>query len=64
MTKKDYQIIADVIRAALTSSMVTLEALTAERAVEYTALDLADVFQSDNPQFNREKFLEACGITH
>lgn len=24
--------------------------------------DMADYFATDNPQFNRQKFLDACGI--
>lgn len=35
-----------------------------ERVNKYTSLcnDLADYFASDNPRFDREKFLAACGV--
>lgn len=55
MTKKDYIAIADAIKRARTG------ADKEERfAIDIVADNIADVFQKDNPRFNRQRFLEAC----
>ena len=48
MTKKDYELIADCIRAAADKETV--------------ALLLAAALGEDNPRFDRKKFLDACEI--
>ena len=51
MTKKDYVLLANVI-ARLTHPLTVGE----------TAVSIADSLAKDNPRFNREKFLQACGV--
>lgn len=48
MTRKDYRILANAIKIAMDSKIDV-------------ALCIADALASDNPRFNREKFLLACG---
>ena len=55
MTKKHFQAIADVIRDFYSiGATANLESLSEELALE---------FEKINPNFDREKFLRACG-TH
>lgn len=63
MTRKDYIAIARVISdAALiqcgTQSEVELQAGVRRRI----AHELSDILAKDNPRFDRERFLKACGI--
>ena len=55
MTKKDYQAIADVIRAEVTRNGPID---SARRIAEGLAIILA----TDNPRFDRNRFLAACGF--
>ncbi len=56
MTRKDYQLIAQVF--ANVGEMVELsETIGAD-----LARNLADALQADNPRFDRARFLEACGV--
>ena len=57
MTKKDYILLADVIAKAKISEGVE----TTETALRLLTLDLVERLQRDNPKFNRDKFLAACG---
>ena|SRR3990167_10242325 len=58
MTKKDYELIAGVINIRIDNSASSDE----YTGVADTALYLADEFEKDNPRFNRNKFLQACGV--
>lgn len=56
MTRKDYQLIADVF--ANFGQMIELsETIGADIARE-----LANALQADNPRFDRARFLTACGV--
>ena len=56
MTKKDYKGFADLIRKmAVQRTDWSTERLMLAEAV-------AKIFQTDNPNFSRDKFLVACGI--
>lgn len=48
MTKKDYIAIAEIIRVA--ANPITI------------AYGLSQLMASDNPNFDRQKFLKACGV--
>lgn len=55
MTKKDYIAIANAFAA--------LNKITKGKAIhEQYCIALANVLQADNPRFDRERFLEACGV--
>ena len=56
MTRKDYQLIAQVF--ANVGEMVELsETIGAD-----LARNLAEALQADNPRFDRHRFLVACGV--
>lgn len=56
MTRKDYQLIADAMQD------LYLGRADWQRSLSQTANKLADFLAKDNPRFNREKFLTACGL--
>ena len=51
MTKKDYVLLASVIKGR-----------RGYKVVDTLAFDIADALQADNERFNRVVFLKACGI--
>lgn len=55
MTRKDYQLIAEVLKkfTAEDGNVVERDAM---------AYDLADALGADNPRFDREKFLVAASV--
>ena len=55
MTRKDYQLLADVIKASR-----SVPAATHLRAL---ALDLSIELKKDNPNFKPALFLKACGLS-
>ena len=55
MTRKDYQLIADVLAKFTAEGGVTIER-------DAMAYDLADALAKDNPRFDRERFLVASGV--
>ena len=64
MTKKDYEAIARAIERTTHHNAVDSNynegwhgAITAIRC------RLADVMADDNPRFDRQRFLKACGVT-
>lgn len=63
MSKKDYENIAATIKLQLKgwpdSGSV---AVGARMGIRNTAVGLAYRFRENNPRFNRDKFLTACGI--
>jgi hypothetical protein len=56
MTRKDYQLIAEVF--ANFGQIIELE----ETIAADIARNLADALQGDNPRFDRARFLTACGV--
>ena len=60
MTKKDYELIAKVIKVHANFKCT----YTDQRKVEMLdlAIDLAVYFQEENPRFDRDRFLKACGL--
>lgn len=61
MTRKDYQLIADSLKGALPP--VQFEGDEYRRdGIEAVALGLAERLQEENPRFDRDRFLKACGL--
>ena len=63
MTKKHYEAIAAII--ASTRNNATLYPSNGHargETLEVTASRLADYFTTDNPRFDRARFLQACGV--
>lgn len=54
MTKKDYELIARVLSYADQENWTD--------HIELIAEEFADELENDNPKFNRDMFLTACGI--
>jgi len=63
-TKQHYKAIANIIKARI-NACSTLSEQT-QVACRYScfviANNLSSYFQEDNPKFDRDKFLKACGI--
>jgi hypothetical protein len=62
MTKKHYTAIANVLKAEYDDAMYRTEDFSEPALIQEVAENLADYFATDNPKFNRERFLGACGI--
>lgn len=62
MTKKDYELIAGAIANAGADSSEKYRLLEPRAAQYWYATELAYQLEETNPQFNRTKFLQACGI--
>jgi len=59
MTKKDYQKFADMFRHEL---ILENEGSDADKAIWRIIGNVADLFQVDNPRFDRDRFLRACDV--
>jgi hypothetical protein len=55
MTRKDYQLIASVLKKFTSEGGDVIER-------DALAYDLADALGADNPRFNRDRFLVAAGV--
>jgi hypothetical protein len=60
LTKKDFKAIAEIIRQN-TVDLSTNKNISVIRKLT-TATHLADYLEHQNPAFDREKFLTACGV--
>jgi hypothetical protein len=58
MSRKDYESLARAIREQHEREPY----LESRQAIMRTALLIANVLAADNPRFDRERFLEACGL--
>ena len=59
MTRKDYKILADaVLRAYLWEAKKGAE----QEGVKRAAHEIAIALYQENHRFNREKFMQACGM--
>lgn len=59
MTRKDYVLIAAALRAARPPGTALLARC---HQADCDALVIADRLAGDNPRFDRERFLKACGV--
>lgn len=66
MTKKDYEKIALAIKletlCIATSNMDNVTAVASMDTLSSITHRLADTFANENPRFNRDKFVRACGL--
>lgn len=58
ITKQTYELVASVIRSRIESAKYESQWDEAEEIAKV----LADKFAANNPRFNRERFLIACGV--
>jgi len=61
LTKKDYERLAEVIKR----NTVPIRGLFREREIPLVELliDLCNWLREDNPNFDGQRFLEACGVS-
>lgn len=62
MTKKDYELIAKRFNTALSYYRKPENSNIRGEAIELFAYQLSDDLMYTNPRFDRNKFLQACGI--
>ncbi len=62
MTRKDYQLIAEAIKISMRYEASNIENEAGIDAVKNVAYDLVKALASDNPRFDKERFLIAAGI--
>jgi hypothetical protein len=64
MTRKDYQLIAGVIAdtADMAKILGGLDMESANRVIALMAQRLASSLEMENSDFDRKKFLTACGV--
>lgn len=60
MTRKDYKLIAEVLKSGMENWAGWNE--KPEEVIAGTARSLATKMAQENPRFDRAKFLEACGV--
>lgn len=58
-TKKDFEMVAEMLRHQMINPLWTTEQ---KEVVNALAVKFSNRFAESNPQFNREKFLNACGV--
>jgi ABC-type Zn uptake system ZnuABC Zn-binding protein ZnuA len=56
MSKKHYIQVAKIIRAAIVHKH--------PQPADIIAHNLAEIFEQENPRFDRSRFLEACSVNH
>lgn len=63
MTRKDYQSLAAALRRAATpAALVQRDADCYRQQHAKDVHAIADALASDNPRFDRARFLSACGV--
>lgn len=65
MTKKDYELIAKSINLTLLDMATGISRESMDIVIttgSKMANDLSDALQADNPRFDRQRFLAACGV--
>ena len=63
MTRKDYEMIAAAFRVTVDAARGHVDAHALGVALVATAATIANGCAKDNPRFDREKFMAACGFT-
>ena len=61
VTKKDFKAMAKIINNN-THEQFCIGGNTVWLSKQYTCRDIADYFATQNPRFDRQKFLDACGL--
>ena len=64
LTKKDFKAVAEIIKRQSTprESDDVIIAIMARNIGQVYASELADYFATQNPHFDRERFMAACGL--
>ena len=62
MTKKDYKLIASAFQTNINEAVDDGHHASGRQRVYVLAQTLANTLKADNPRFDYERFLEACGV--
>lgn len=62
MSKKDYELIAEVIQDAMEMRDTTMSLHPQTVTIKYIAKRLATALALDNEKFDTSRFLTACGV--
>ena len=62
MTRKHYVAIANILKKEYDDAMYRTENFSEPKLIQDVAENLADYFATDNGNFDRARFLEACGV--
>jgi len=62
MTRKDYVLIAEVIKGAIDYETEFNNSPANAEALKKLSITLGSKLWLDNPRFNRARFLDACGV--
>jgi hypothetical protein len=63
MTKRHFEAIARIFALRAGFDMSTIDYDNGyNTAVARLANDMADYFETENPRFDRDRFMEACGL--
>lgn len=62
MTRKDYILIADALREARMHNLRDAAPGSGAYWLRVAASEVARALAEDNPRFDRERFLKACGV--
>lgn len=64
MTKRDFELIAAALKSARPPAhLQEPELALVDLSLDNLARDFADRLKATNAQFNRDKFLRACGVS-
>lgn len=61
-TRQHYKAIAEIVKGQKELADVFAHKQFATQRISDIAKGLADYFAKDNPRFDRDRFLEACGL--
>jgi hypothetical protein len=62
MTRKDYELIAAAIRLSMKAETSGINAESFRRGATDCAFMIAGKLKTENPNFDRARFLAACGV--
>ena len=62
MTRKDYVLIAEVLKGAITYEKEFNKDEKKAFALQAVAHTFSNVLANENPRFDRARFLSACGV--
>ncbi len=62
MSRKDFRLIADILKRNLIECRASDSLLTERQRVEIFISDFCNMFESNYPNWNKDKFLEYIGF--
>lgn len=62
MTRKDYELIAGILKGAYNYEATFNDNDKGAKAIEGISHTFATMLEKQNPRFDRDRFLSACGV--